>query len=87
MSQDYPLNNWSISKSKKGTEPGVRKGKHYQEINLNADYDGPLDQDNAFSFNIPSSLAYGVFISQLIRNARACSSDECFYSEGGANFK
>ena len=28
--------------------------------------------------NIPSSPAYGVFISQLIRYARACSSYECF---------
>ena len=30
------------------------------------------------SSNIPSSPAYGVFISQLIRDARACSSYECF---------
>ena len=30
------------------------------------------------SSNIPSSPAYGVFISQLIRYARACSSYECF---------
>ena len=30
------------------------------------------------SSNIPSSLAYGVFISQLIRYARASSSYECF---------
>ena len=30
------------------------------------------------SSNIPSSPAYGVFISQLIRYARACSSCECF---------
>ena len=30
------------------------------------------------SGNIPSSSAYGVFISQLIRYARACSSYECF---------
>ena len=30
------------------------------------------------SSNIPSSLAYGDFISQLIRYARACSSYECF---------
>ena len=30
------------------------------------------------SSNIPSSPAYGVFISQLIRHARACSSYECF---------
>ena len=30
------------------------------------------------SSNIPSSPAYGVFISQLIRYARACFSYECF---------
>ena len=30
------------------------------------------------SSNIPYSPAYGVFISQLIRYARACSSYECF---------
>ena len=30
------------------------------------------------SSNIPSSPAYGVFISQLIRYAPACSSYECF---------
>ena len=30
------------------------------------------------SSNIPSSPAYDVFISQLIRYARACSSYECF---------
>ena len=30
------------------------------------------------SINIPSSQAYGVFISQLIRYSRACSSYECF---------
>ena len=30
------------------------------------------------SINIPSSSAYGVFISQLIRYVRACSSYECF---------
>ena len=30
------------------------------------------------SSNIPSSPAHGVFISQLIRYARACSSYECF---------
>ena len=30
------------------------------------------------SSNIPSSPAYGVFVSQLIRYARACSSCECF---------
>ena len=30
------------------------------------------------SSNIPSSPAYGMFISELIRYARACSSYECF---------
>ena len=30
------------------------------------------------SSNIPTSPAYGVFISQLIRYVRACSSYECF---------
>ena len=30
------------------------------------------------SSNIPSSPAYGVFISQIIRYALACSSYECF---------
>ena len=30
------------------------------------------------SGNIPSSPAFGVFISQIIRYARACSSYECF---------
>ena len=30
------------------------------------------------SSDIPASPAYGVFISQLIRYARACSSYECF---------
>ena len=34
------------------------------------------------SSNIPSSPAYGVFISQLIRYARACSSYGCFILRG-----
>ena len=38
------------------------------------------------SSNIPSSPAYGAFISQLIRYARACSSYECFILSGGATF-
>ena len=37
-----------------------------------------LDRLPFLSSNIPSSPAYGVFISQLIRYARACSSYECF---------
>ena len=38
----------------------------------------PLTNFPFLSSNIPSSPAYGVFISQLIRYARASSSYECF---------
>ena len=38
------------------------------------------------SSNIPSSPAYGVFISQLIRYARACSSYECFILRARRDF-
>ena len=62
-------------------------------LGLSIDRDGQLrtslyDKRDDFNFhitnfmflnsNIPSSPAYGVFISQLIRDARACSSYECF---------
>ena len=65
----------------------------YLDILLSIESDGQLhtslyDKRDDFNFhitnfpflrtNIPSSLAYGVFISQLIRYARACSSYECF---------
>ena len=65
----------------------------YLDLLLSIDRDGQLytslyDKRDDFNFhitnfpfmssNIPSSPAYGVFISQLIRYARACSSYECF---------
>ena len=65
----------------------------YLDLLLSIESDGQLrtslyDKRNDFNFhitnfpfpssNIPSSPAYGVFISQLIRYARACSSYECF---------
>ena len=65
----------------------------YLDLLLSIEYDGQLrtslyDKRDDFNFhitnfpflssNIPSSPAYGVFISQLIRYARACSSYECF---------
>ena len=65
----------------------------YLDLLLSIGRDGPLhtsiyDKRVDFNFyitnfpflssNIPSSPAYGVFISQLIRYARACSSYECF---------
>ena len=50
------------------------------------------DKRDAFSFsivnfpylcsNVPSSPAYGVYVSQLIRYARACSSYEQFIKRG-----
>ena len=65
----------------------------YLDLLLSIQSDGQLrtslyDKRDDFNFhisnfpflssNIPSSPAYGVFISQLIRYARACSSYECF---------
>ena len=65
----------------------------YLNLLLSIESDGQLrtslyDKRDDFNFhitnfpflssNIPSSPAYGVFISQLIRYARACSSYECF---------
>ena len=65
----------------------------YLDLLLSIERDGQLhtsiyDKRDDFNFhitnfpflssNIPSSPAYGVFISQLIRYARACSSYECF---------
>ena len=65
----------------------------YLDLLLSIGRDGQLhtsiyDKQNDFNFhitnwpflssNIPSSPAYGVFISQLIRYARACSVYECF---------
>ena len=49
--------------------------KDTTESNTSASY---LDLLLSIGSNIPSSPAYGVFISQLIRYARACSSYECF---------
>ena len=65
----------------------------YLDLLLSIESDGQLrtslnDKRDDFNFhitnfpflssNIPSSPAYGVFISKLIRYARACSSYECF---------
>ena len=65
----------------------------YLDLHLSIESDGQLctslyDKHDDFNFhitnfpflssNIQSSPAYGVFISQLIRYAKACSSNECF---------
>ena len=42
------------------------------------DFNFHITNFSFLSSNIPSSPAYGVFISQLIRCERACSSYECF---------
>ena len=51
-----------------GFTPVDRKGRSAAHF--------PLCQTRRFQ--LPSSQAHGVFISQLIRYARACSSYECF---------
>ena len=65
----------------------------YLDLLLSIESDGQLrtslyDKRDDFYFyitnfpflsnNIPSSQAYGVFLSKLVRYARACSSYECF---------
>ena len=72
---------------------GSNTSASYLDLLLSIESDGQLrtslyDKRDDFNFhitnfpflssNIPSSPAYGVFISQLIRYARACSSYECF---------
>ena len=72
---------------------GSNTSASYLDLLLSIDSDGQLrtslyDKRDDFNFhianfpfpssNILSSLSYGVFISQLIRYARACSSYECF---------
>ena len=42
------------------------------------DFNFPITNFPFLSSNVPSSPAYGVFIDQLIRYTRACSSYECF---------
>ena len=46
------------------------------------DFDFPIVNFPFICSNIPQSPAYGVFISQLIRYARACSSYEDFLYRG-----
>ena len=68
----------------------------YLDILLNIDINGKLttqlyDKRDDFSFsinfpylcsNIPSSPAYSVYVSQLIRYARACSAYDQFLNRG-----
>ena len=73
----------------------------YLDLLLSIESDGQLrtslyDKRDDFNFsftnfpflssNIPSLPAYGVFISQLIRYARDCSSYECFILKGNVTF-
>ena len=51
---------------------------HISPIDKRDDFNFHITNFPFLSSNIPSSPAYGVFISQLIRYARACSSYECF---------
>ena len=54
-------------------------GQHHTSIyDKRYDFNFHITNFPFLSSNIPSSPAYGVFISQLMRYARACSSYECF---------
>ena len=84
---------WSISLIEIKDTTESMTSASYLDLLLSIGRDGQLhtsiyDKRDDFNFhitnfpflssNIPSSPAYGVFISQLIRYARACSSYECF---------
>ena len=60
--------------------PWKQKQKQFNIFNIDGYvlYNFHITNFPFLSSNIPSSPAYGVFISQLIRYARACSSYECF---------
>ena len=64
-----------------------RDGQHTSIYDKCDDFNFHITNFPFMSSNIPISPAYGVFISQLIRYARAYSSYGCFYSEGDATFK
>ena len=55
-----------------------RDGQLHTSINDKRDFNFHITNFPFLSSNIPTSPAYGVFISQLIRYARACSSYGCF---------
>ena len=55
-----------------------RDGQLHTSIYDKPDFNFHITYFPFLSSNIPSSPAYGVFIFQLIRYARACSSYECF---------
>ena len=68
-------------------EPGMKDSAFFSRVTVSCEH-LLYDKRDDFNFhitnfpflssNIPSSPAYGVFISQLIRYARACFSYECF---------
>ena len=65
-----------------------RDGQLYTSIYDKRDYfNFQITHFPFLSSNIPALPAYGVFISQLIRYARACSSYECFILRGDTTFK
>ena len=56
----------------------VKKKRYKYGINYDYDFNFHVTIFPFLSSNIPSSPAYGVFISQLIRYALTCSSYECY---------
>ena len=90
--ENYPGQMYSVENEMKDTTESITSAS-YLNLLLSIGRDGQLhtfvyDKRDDFNFhitnfpflssNIQASPAYGVFISQLIRYARACSSYECF---------
>ena len=89
--ENYPGQMYPAELEIKDTKESTTSAS-YIDLLLSIGRDGQLhtsiyDKRDDFNFhithpflsrNVPSSPAYGVFISQLMRYARACSSYECF---------
>ena len=76
--KDTTENNTSASNLIYSCRSGGRSTAHFPlKYDKRDDFNFYITNFPFLSSNIPSSPAYGVFISQLIRNARASSTYEC----------
>ena len=61
----------------------MENGKHRTRLyDKQDDFNFPIDNFPFLSSNIPSAPAYGVYVSQLVRYARACSKYQDFMERG-----
>ena len=82
---DYTTNYVSFNMNSNRKILRTISGQHFRlliqsRIYTVLDIDGKETKFPFLKINIPSSPAYGIFISQLIRYTKACPSYECFYS-------